>query len=389
MSNIDAPAALRPALAPRSGAGAGVPPLRLACYLPDLSGGGVERMRLHLLEALRDRGVETTLLLTRGGGSLDGTVPPGIRVVSFGNRRTAADLPRLAWWLRRHKPDVLLSSMGHNNVVASLGKLLAGSRAKLVVCQHNALSHEARSGGSYRVLPALLRALSPAASGIVAVSEGVADDMAACTGIRRDRITVIPNPVVTPSLAVRVAAPLDHPWFAPGAPPVFVTAGRLVPQKDHATLLRAFALHRQAHAARLLILGEGPLRAELEVEAGRLGIAADVGFEGFVANPLPYVARAAAFVLSSRHEGFGNVLVEALACGTPVISADCPHGPAEILRNGDCGVLVPPGDPVALAGALDADLRTRFPPAQSRRRAAEFSVERAAASYLAVVGVSL
>ena len=385
MSNIDARHALRPAPVPGSAPAA----LRLACYLPDLSGGGVERMRLHLLEALRDQGVEPTLLLTRGGGSLAGTVPDGIRVVSFRNRRTASDLPRLALWLARNKPDVLLSSMGHNNVVASLARIVAGSRTKLVVCQHNALSHEARSGGSYRALPALLRALSPVAAGIVAVSEGVADDMVDCTGIRRDRITVIPNPVVTPSLAARAAAPLDHPWFAKGAPPVYVTAGRLVPQKDHMTLLRAFALHRRLRSARLLILGEGPLHAELEGEAGRLGILADVRFEGFVANPLPYVTRAAAFVLSSVHEGFGNVLVEALACGTPVISTDCPHGPAEILENGAWGVLVPPGNHVALAQAFDADLRARFSPAQSRRRAAHFSVERAAASYLALVGVTL
>ncbi len=383
MSNIDANIALRDAGVPLAAAS-----LRLACYLPDLSGGGVERMRLHLLETLRDAGVVPTLLLTRGGGELGAAVPAGIRVVTFGSRRTASDLVPLTAWLRRNKPDVLLSSMGHNNVVASLATIASRSRGtRLVVCQHNALSHEAKSGGSYRALPALLRALAPASHGIVAVSEGVADDLAATTGIRRDRITVIPNPVVTPALATRAAAPLDHPWFVPGAPPVYVTAGRLVRQKDQGTLLRAFALHRRTQASHLMILGEGPLRAELEAEAERLGIAPDVRFEGFVANPLPYVRRAAAFVLSSLHEGFGNVLVEALACGTPVISTDCPHGPAEILEGGRWGVLTPPGDSVLLARALDPDLRRRFPPAQSRRRADDFSVGRAAASYLSVMGV--
>ena len=384
MSKIDIRATLRAQPAP----GSAPAPLKLACYLPDLSGGGVERMRLQLLETLCAQGVDATLLLTRNGGSLNAMVPDGVRVVSFGNRRTANDLPQLAAWLRRNKPDVLLSSMGHNNVVASLAKIVAGRRTRLVVCQHNALSHEARSGGSYRALPVLLRALAPVAHGIVAVSEGVADDMAETTGIARSRITVIPNPVVTPSLAMRAAAPLDHPWFADGTPPVYVTAGRLVRQKDHASLLRAFALHRRTRAARLMILGEGPLRGELEAQAEQLGIAADVRFEGFVANPLPYVRRAAAFVLSSLHEGFGNVLVEALACGTPVISTDCPHGPSEILEHGAWGVLTPPGDHVALAAALDPDLRARFSPAQSRRRADDFSVERAAASYLDVMGAA-
>ena len=161
-----------------------------------------------------------------------------------------------------------------------------------------------------------------------------------------------------------------------------MTAGPLVRQKDHATLLRAFALHRRTQVSRLLILGEGPLRAELERHAERLGIASDVRFEGSVANPLPYVRRAAAFVLSSlREEGSCRELVEALACGTPVISTDCPHGPAEILGNGTWGVLAPLGSDVLLARALDPDLRRRFSPSALRRRADDFSVERAAASY--------
>ena len=357
----------------------------IACYMHSLAGGGVERMRLHLLARLRELGIRTTLLLHSDEGELRHVLPPDLDVRSFGTRRTLFDAVPLARFLRAERPDALLASLGHNNVAAMLGKLTARSGTNLIVCQHNALSVEARASAAYRPLPALYRLLTPlAADHVVAVSEGVADDMARTARLSRGRIEVIGNPVITPDFAARAEEPFDDPWFAVGAPAVYVAVGRLVPQKDHTTLIRAFAIHRRRHLSRLMILGEGPLRAPLEQLARDLGVAEHVRLPGFRANPLPVMRRAAAVVLSSVHEGLGNVLIEALACGTPVVSTDCPYGPAEILGGGAYGRLVPTRDPAAFAVALDPQLRSSFPAAILRARAQDFTVERAAERYLAL-----
>ncbi len=366
-----------------TGRGTGLP-LHMACYMHSLAGGGVERMRLHLLARLRELGLRTTLLLHADEGELRAELPPGLDVRAFGTGRTLADVGPLARFLRDERPDVLLASLGHNNIAAILAKMLARSACNLIVCQHNALSVEMHSNAGYRALPLLYRLLTPVANHVVAVSSGVADDMANRAGIARSRIEVIHNPVITPDFARRADEPVDDPWFAEGALPVYVSVGRLVAQKDHTTLLRAFAAHRRQHPSRLMILGEGPLREALGSLASDLGVAGHVRFAGFQRNPLPWMRRACAVVLSSAYEGLGNVLIEAMACGTPVVSTDCPYGPSEILGGGRFGRLVPTRDHIALASALDPCLREVFPSGVLRARAGEFTVERAAERYLAL-----
>jgi glycosyltransferase involved in cell wall biosynthesis len=168
-----------------------------------------------------------------------------------------------------------------------------------------------------------------------------------------------------------------------------VTAGRLVTQKDHETLLRALAIHRQRLDSRLIILGSGPLTAPLQALSGHLGLRESVDFVGFQPNVLPYIRQADAFVLSSRCEGFGNVIVEALGCGTPVISTDCDHGPSEILDRGRYGVLTEPRNPEAMADAMDQirTLRERFPAEMLRQRAGDFSYAACASRYMAMFKV--
>jgi glycosyltransferase involved in cell wall biosynthesis len=230
------------------------------------------------------------------------------------------------------------------------------------------------------------------ADAIVTVSHGVADDLALHAGIPRERITTIYNPVVTPDLLDKAQAPLDHPWFTPGAPPVVLGVGRLHAQKDFPTLLKAFARVRAKQEARLMILGEGKnarkntvQRTALTALAAQLGVAADVALPGFVDNPFAYMARAAVFALSSAWEGLPGVLIQAMACGCPVVSTDCPSGPAEILENGEYGSLVPVGDDLSLANAILSTLNA--PPARDRlqARAAMFSVDRTADRYLEVL----
>jgi glycosyltransferase involved in cell wall biosynthesis len=359
------------------------PRLKLSIYMNDLAGGGVERMVLLMIPLLQQKAAEVTLLLHSKKGELLDILPPDLRVINFNTRRTLFDLIPLWRHLRRERPDVLLTNLNHNNIVALMAKAMAGVPTRVVVCQHNALSSEAANAAhwKFRAVPYFYRLFSPFASAIVAVSRGVADDLAALCRIPRERISVIYNPVIADQFDERLAAPDTHPWLEDASVPVFVTVGRLVAQKDHQTLLRAFARYRSRAPARLLVLGAGPLRSELEALARELDIADAISFLGFCDNPLPYMRRAAAFVLSSRYEGFGNVIVEALGCGTPVISTDCDFGPSEILDGGRYGCLVPVGDPEALAIALSPDLRRHWPAEMLRERARVFGVGKAVDRY--------
>ncbi len=357
--------------------------LAIALFMHDLSGGGVERMRLRLAAGLLREGHAVTLIVQRARGNLWADIPDGVALVELGHARTWASIARLAAVLRERQPDILLSSLDHNNIAALCARLLAGSRTKVVICQHNALSAEAAMGWRYRVVPLLYRLLARWADGIVAVSAGVAADLSLSTGIPRTRVTVIHNPI-TDGATDFLPMPPPHPWMADHKVPVFLFVGRLVAQKDPALLMRGFALRLRHGQARLIFLGEGPNLSALRAQADELGVSDAVHFGGFVADPRPWMAHAAALVVPSRYEGFGNVLVEALSCGTPVIATDCPHGPNEILAGGRFGWLVPVGDTAALAHALCDDARGSFPAARLRRRAENYSVSACVAGHKAL-----
>ena len=215
--------------------------------------------------------------------------------------------------------------------------------------------------------------------------EGVADDVARLTGIPADTIRVIYNPVVTPAVLAKMQQPVDHPWFAAGEPPVILGVGRLVSQKDFPTLVEAFAIVRQQRSARLMILGEGEDREKLEAQISALGLQDDVALPGFAENPYAYMAHANVFALSSIFEGFGNVVAEAMAAGTAIVSTDCPSGPAEILEGGRYGKLVPVNDPAALAEGILATLEAPIAADILRQRAQEFSVDRVTDQYIEVL----
>jgi glycosyltransferase involved in cell wall biosynthesis len=326
------------------------------------------------------------LVLHTISGELHKLIPPNIRVVDLHSRSTLHDIPRLVHFLRRERPSILLSNLDHNNVAAIIACQMAETRTRVIICQHNAIS-SSFSGGlrwTYRLIPLLYRMLSPFMDAAVAVSQGVADELHTVAHIPQQKIKVIHNAVTDHDDRSRVEQPVTHRWLNNSEVPVFITAGRLVAVKDHEVLLRALALYRRSRPARLLVLGTGPLRSHLEALTCELEVADAVDFLGFQENPLPYFGRADAFVLSSYSEGFGNVLVEAMGCGTPVISTDCPYGPAEILDHGRYGALVPPRCPEALADALDtgAALRERWSSGLLKARAAEFSTAACVAKYV-------
>ena len=356
----------------------------LAIFLPSLAGGGAERAMLNLARGFRDLGHAVELVVASATGPYRDDLPAGVRLIDLGSPRVIRALPGLARYLRRRRPDRLYAAMEHANLVALWARTLARVPTRIIVSvRDSGTGPVGRRDLRQRLCLPLARRFYPGADAVVAVSDGTADIAAAELGLARSRIAAVPNPVITPDLAARAAEPPCHPWLTDAGSPVILAAGRLTPQKDFPTLLRAFAILRARRAARLLILGEGPDRAALESLAASLGVAADTALPGFAANPFACMARAAAFALSSLYEGSPNVLVQALACGAPVVSTDCPSGPAEILHGVAQGQLVPVGDHAAMGAALEAALDLQRPlPAPPLER---FDYLAAARGYLAVV----
>ena len=328
-------------------------------FLPNLRGGGAERVMANLARGLAGLGLRVDLVLVRAEGEWLDAVPPGIRVVDLRSRRVATSLPGLVRYLRGERPGVLLSALGHTNLAAVLARRLGGVSTRVAVSVHSVIRPASPCeplGKRARLTGWLACRCYRWADSILAVSEGVASGLAEASRLPRSRIRVTPNAVVTPELRQAASRPLDHPWFAPGAAPVILGAGTLYGVKNFPLLIRAFAALRSRREARLVILGQGPDRERLLRLAEALGVAADVELPGFTTNPYRYFARARVFALSSDREGLPTVLIEALACGARVVATDCPSGPREILHGGRYGYLTPPGDEAALARALEAVL---------------------------------
>jgi glycosyltransferase involved in cell wall biosynthesis len=362
---------------------------RLTLFLPTLDDGGAERVMLQLASAFSARGHDVDLVVAIPGGPLDGQIPPGPRVVSLKATRTISALPALVRYLRRERPVAVLSTLEHSNVLAVGARALARTGTRVVLREANVLLPAADLSRRARLLRGLMGRAYRNANGIVAVSESVAASLTAELGIAPERVRTIYNPIVTAALGQKAAAALDDPWFAPGAPPVVLGVGRLAPQKDFATLLRAFALVRAERPARLVILGEGPERGALEDLARQLGIAADTKLPGYDHNPFRFMARASVFALSSRYEGLPGALIQAMACGCRVISTDCPGGSREILQDGGLGPLVPPGDHAAMARGIAALLaEAHSGPARVQHPVERFSERDAVDAYLDLLGAA-
>ena len=248
-------------------------------------------------------------------------------------------------------------------------------------------SHQVRVVGTLHGKAASKRSLHrarrtyPYSDAAVGVSRGLAGELTETIRVPNNRVHTIYNPVVSEALARTSNEPAGHPWLDHPGPRVILTAGRLSKGKDFPNLLTAFARLRDGCPARLIVLGKGRLRPELLAHSEQLGISDHVDFPGFVQNPYAFMAKASLFVISSRHEGLPRVLIEAMACGCPVVSTDCPFGPDEILEGGRWGELVPIGDAKALSEAMLRTLENPHPQAALRKRASFFGIEQAVTRY--------
>ncbi|WP_019624876.1 glycosyltransferase [Thioalkalivibrio thiocyanoxidans] len=365
---------------------------RLAVLVSYTGDGGVEKMMNHLLRGFVDAGIQVDLLLLKARGGHLEQIPEAVNVIRLDARTSLLALPAVIGYLRRQRPAALLAAKDRAGRVALRARRLARVPTRVVLRMGMHLSGSLAGKTSLqrllRYLP--VRRLYPQADAIVAVAGPVAEDLARIGSIPPERFRVIPNPVISPELPERAGQVADHPWLDPAAleaTPVVLAVGRLKPQKDFATLLRAFARLHAQRTCRLIILGEGPERARLQHLARELDIADHVDLAGFRANPYPFMRTASLLVLSSRFEGSPNVLVEAMALGTPVVATDCPSGPRDILDGGRCGPLVPVGDAAALADGMARGLDAPTEPTQLQQAVADYTVEKSARAYLDALGL--
>jgi glycosyltransferase involved in cell wall biosynthesis len=334
----------------------------VAMFLPSLDGGGAERIMLNLAAGFVARGYFVDLVLASAVGEYRDSVPCGVRLVDLRASKPLTAVPALARYLRAERPMAMLATIINANLAALWALRLSGVATRCVVREASTLSVDLAEASALNrlLLPRLVARSFRRAEAIVAPSRGVADDFVRVTGLPRESIQVIYNPVVSDALRARARQPTSHHWLQGDDVPVIVGMGRLTRAKNFATLIRAFARLRRTMPARLVLLGEGEDRGDLEALCRSLGVAGDVDLPGFVANPYAVLSRARLFVLSSRWEGLPGALIEALACGTKVVSTDCPSGPREILDDGRYGQLVPVGDTRAMANAMRAALDGSF-----------------------------
>lgn len=352
--------------------------------------GGVERMLLNLVNAFAGRGYLTDLLLIRSNSRHLDEIHPAVRRIDLGSRHTGTSLLPLTGYLKTRNPPRMLVAKDRAGRLAVKARRLAGVNTRLVVRLGTNLSEALKNRSALqrwmRLKP--IRKHYPDIDHIIAVSAGVAEDTRKISGVNPNRISVVRNPVITARIKLLAAEKAPHIWLSDKRFPVIIGAGRLTLQKDFATLIRAFAELSQKLEARLIILGEGERRGELSQLVAQLRLKEKVELPGFTPNPYAYMAAADLFVLSSRWEGSPNVLTEAMALGTPVVSTNCPSGPDEMLDGGRIAPLVPVGDCGKLAAAMEMVLRNPPQPGAMRAAVREYEVELSATRYLEILGLT-
>ncbi len=355
----------------------------IATFIPTLGGAGAEKVTLTLTTGLVAAGRKVDFIVGHRTGPFVNSVPRGCNLVDLGGRRVRQSILPLAKYLRKAKPRVIISQLDFTNAAVGFAALLSRTGTPVVSVEHNIPQQMDHTHGLRRWL---IRQMYLKAAKVVAVSQGVASSVEEHYRLPQSKVSVIHNGVVDESLERRAKEPVPHPWLKDNPTiPVFLTVGRLHHQKAYDVLLDAMALVVKRREARLILLGQGELLGALNAQVDRLGLRNHVDFGGFQLNPYPFFRTASCFVLSSNFEGLPTVIIEALACGCPVVSTDCHSGPADILDREGLGFLVPMRNPAALADAMCKALDTKFDREKLRARAADFSVEACAKNYLRLI----
>ncbi len=359
----------------------------IAIFIPSFGDGGVERMLVNLSGGFASLGFTVDFLVKDRSGPYIPLLPAGVRIIEVGTSRSRGLIDFLADYLRKEAPRVLMSAKKCDRE-AIIARRRSGAPTKVFLRIGTTVSRRDENRLLKRFFSfRRMRRLYPQADGLIAVSQGVAEDVVKIAGIPLARINVIRNPVVVPELEQMASAQVTHRWFDSGGPPVILGVGGLRWQKDFSTLLKAFARVRQEIPARLVILGTGHLEGALKSLARELNIQDCFDLPGFVKNPYPFMRHAALFVLSSAWEGSPNVLTEALAVGTPVVATDCPSGPREILQGGRYGPLVKVGDEKGLAEAMLQVLKNPPPREFLQDAIRDYTQEISSRRYLEVFGL--
>ncbi|ELY95667.1 group 1 glycosyl transferase [Natrialba hulunbeirensis JCM 10989] len=336
-------------------------------------------MLFHISDHLTKKGYNVDFLVSNASGDFADKVPEGVSLINLKSDRELASLPKISRYLRKTEPDILLSTTHSSIVIAHLSLIISNCETEMISRQGTVLTKhfENQDGIKNKIVYELMKHLIPRADKVIAISEGVKTDLVQCTGLSESDISVIYNPAITSVADIEQKAQeeTEHPWLSQKDNPVILGAGRLVQQKGFSTLLRAFKSITDTRDCRLIILGEGEDRGKLENYAKELGIYDLVSLPGYIDNPYSYMGSADVFALSSEWEGFGIVLVEAMACGTPVVSTDCESGPEEILENGRFGPLVNVGNYEQLADSIQDMLDDPIPGSMLKQRAEDFDLD--------------
>ena len=357
---------------------------KIAFFIRSMAGGGAQRAMVRLARGFAEAGHSVEALVLEEDGNFKEELSDKVKLTKLGPKRISGAILALARYLRRERPDAILVTEPACNVAVIAAKLLAGGSTRVLIREGLFPSVAATESPhratrlAYRLAPFFYRY----ADVIVALASDLAKDLAKWAHLDLARITVIPiNPVVTPELLAYAELTPKHPWFHDQLP-VILGVGRLDRQKDFQTLIQAFERLRNQRPCRLMIIGEGPLRGELELLKAKSSFGRDIELPGFVSNPFCFMSKCSVFVLSSRYEGLPNALIEALASGASVVATNCPSGPSEIVDGDRYGRLVPVGDPDAMAQAIRDTLDRPVNSSQSKARGLEFTIARSSSLYL-------
>ncbi len=359
--------------------------IHIAFMVGSLRLGGAERMMIHTANQLSNHARVSFLALTRGD-DLKNELQNSVRLVSLEKKKSLSAIPALLKFLKHEKPDVLISTQIHINLIAMIMKVFFHTKTKNIL-------REATSLGSHFILfkdirsklvKILVRKLYPKADLIIAICNAVKNNLLEHHFAKPHQIAVIYNPVVNSNFSEGIKEQVDHEFFHAGVP-VIISVGRLTPSKNFALLIRAFAQLNKKHDSRLIIIGDGTEREKLDRLIVELQLSDKIKLAGKILNPYPYLKKASVYVLSSLYEGLPNALIEAMACGLQLVSVDCPGGSREILLNGALGKLVPINNVHALADAIEEAMQKPVPQKLLIEGATRFEAQKISLEYLTLV----